>query len=76
MTRSKEKHKDRNFRYFDAPKWNQNHKCPTRDVICLNCTKKGHFAKACRLEQRKRRKIKELTAENEESDTERSYNII
>ena len=76
--RSKERHKDRNCRYFDAPNWNLNHKCQARDVICQNCKREGHFAKACRLEQRKRKKIKEMTeaTETEESNTDKSKNTI
>ena len=23
--------------------------CPAKDVICFNCSKKGHFSKVCRL---------------------------
>ena len=72
-TRSKERHKDQNCRHYDAPGWNSNHKRPARDVLCHKCKKKGHSAKACRLEQQKRQEIKELreTAETDESVTDR-----
>ena len=50
--------------------------CPR--LICHKSKKKGHFAKACRFEQKRRQEIKELTdtVETEESDTDRSINII
>ena len=40
VTRAKERHKDRNCRYCDSAKWNTNHKCPARDVICHQSKKR------------------------------------
>ena len=77
-TRTKKRDKDRICRYCDAPNWNRSHKCTDRDVIYHNCKKKGHFAKVCRPEQRKRKEINELTeaAETQESSTGRSKFIL
>ena len=64
--------------HCEAPNWNPNHKCLSRDVICDKCKMIGHFAKVRRLEQLKRKEIKNLTdnAETEEGHTDRSLNII
>ena len=76
-TRSKERHKDRNCRYCDAPHWNHNHKTPARHLISQKC-KKGHFTNACGFEQQKRQEIKELMEilKTKESYTDRSINIV
>ena len=77
-TRPKEIPKERNFRYCDAANWNPGHKCTARESICHKCNKKRHFAKACKFEHRNRQEIDEITEpeETEESDTDRSKNII
>ena len=77
-TRSEERQKDRNCRQCETPNWNPTLECPARDAKCHNCEKKCRLAKKCRFEQRKRQEIKEQTetAQTEESDTNKSKNLI
>ena len=72
-----ERPKERNCRYCISPNWNPSHKCPARESICVNCKKERRIAKACTSELRKQQ-IKEMTEPEgtEESDTDRSINII
>ena len=53
-------------RFCNAPNWNQSHKCPALDQTCNNCGKKGHFVRACRQKENYKRKIRNVT-ENENS---------
>ena len=75
--RPKERSKKRSCRYCDAPKGNPNHKSLARESICQNCTKKGHFAKACKSKYRKRPEIKEIAEPEytEESKVDKLTNI-
>ena len=73
-----EKVKERNCRYCSATNWNPNHKCPDRESIWHNSKKKENFEKPCLLEHRKQEETIHITEpeETEESDTEKSMNII
>ena len=57
---------NRPCRFCNAPNWNQSHKCPPLDQTCKNCGKKDHFARACRQKENYKRKIRNVT-ENENS---------
>ena len=77
-TRPKERPKERNCRYYNAPNANLSHECPARESICHKCKKKSHFAKVCRSEHGKQQKIKEITGPDNTkiSDTDKSINIL
>ena len=53
MKRFDTRPKNKNFgnrtcRFCNASNWTPMHKCPTLDVNCSKCGKKGHYAKVCR----------------------------
>ena len=58
-TRPKNKFSD--SRPFNAPDWNPAHKCPALDQTCNSCGKKGHFASTWRSENKRKRKIRNVT---------------
>ena len=35
--------------FFCGNKYHSRHKCTARDILCLKCSKKGHFAKVCKF---------------------------
>ena len=57
-TRSKERHKDVNCRYCDAPNWNPNHKCPAHVGICHKCEKKTTSRRHADLNDKKNKNLK------------------
>ena len=77
-TKSKGRHKDRNFvcRYCDAQSWNTNHKCPARDIISHMCERKAVSRKHADLNNTNDKNELTATAETEESDTDRSMKRV
>ena len=76
-TRPKDRPKERNCRFCNAPNWNRNPKCPSPESIRRNC-KKVHIPEFCRSEHRKQQKIEEITEldETEEIDPDKCVKII
>ena len=75
------KSKNKNFgnrpcRYSSAKNWTPFHKCPSTEVNCNKCGKKGHYAKACRQNFNSNRTVKRLTEEEMNEPNETSCECI
>lgn len=51
-------------------------RCPAEGKSCMNCDKKGHFAKKCRAPKKvKNKKVKQMSADTDESGDESDLNV-
>ena len=58
-------------RFCNNPSWNPLHECPASESNCINCGKKGNYARACRQRRQNNKGIvKKLTEETEDEPNE------